>query len=125
MVECNKINVKLTDSELNKLTSAVKNQTGVTLRINIKISEENKLPHELLLTTRQKAKLRNAFGNNMSTDIKLFKTQISKITQSGEFFGSLLMKIAGQLMKVAVLLVKDISAILGKTAAASAIVAGS
>ena len=61
----------------------------------------------------------------MSTDIKLFKTQISKITQSGEFFGSLLMKIAGQLMKVAVLLVKDISAILGKTAAASAIVAGS
>ena len=46
---------------------------------------ENDLPHELLLTTRQKAKLRNAFNNNMSTDLKLSKAQISKIIQSGEF----------------------------------------
>ena len=43
------------------------------------------LPHELLLTTRQKTKLRNAFNNNMSTDLKLSRAQISKIIQSGEF----------------------------------------
>ena len=66
----------------------------------------DKLPHQLLLTTRQKTKLRNAFENNMSTDIKLFKTQISKIIQSGGFLGALLSKIAGPLMKVAVPLAK-------------------
>ena len=60
-------------------------------------------PHELLLTTRQKTKLRNAFNNNMSTDIKLSKAQISKITQSRGFLGSLLSKL-GQLMKVVVFL---------------------
>ena len=41
--------------------------------------DENDLPHELLLTTRQKIKLKNAFNNNMSTDIKLSKAQIFKI----------------------------------------------
>ena len=60
----------------------------------------NNLPHELLLTTRQKTKLRNAFNNNMSTDLKLSKAQISKIIQSGGFLGSLLNKLAGPLMKV-------------------------
>ena len=43
------------------------------------------LTHELLLTTRQKTKLRNAFNNNMSTNLKLYKAQISKIVQSGGF----------------------------------------
>ena len=43
----------------------------------------NDLPHELLLTRRQRTKLRNAFNNNMSTDLKLGKAQISKIIQSG------------------------------------------
>ena len=84
----------------------------------------NDLPHELLLTTRQKAKLRNAFNNSMSTDIKLSKAQISKIIQSGGFLGSLLSKLAGPLMKVAVPLAKNILAPLGITAAASAIDAG-
>ena len=42
----------------------------------------NDLPHELLLTTRQKTKIRNAFNNNMSTDIKISKAQISKMAQS-------------------------------------------
>ena len=82
------------------------------------------LPHELLLTTRQKTKLRNAFNNNMSTDLKLSKAQISKIIQSGGFLGSLLSKLAGPLMKVAVPLAKNILAPLGVTAAASAIDAG-
>ena len=54
MVEYNKANVKLSDSQLDKLKSAVKNQTGVTLRMNVKIFNGNNLPHELLLTTRQK-----------------------------------------------------------------------
>ena len=81
----------------------------------------NDLPHELLLTTRQKTKLRNAFNNNMSTDIKLSKAQVSKIIQSGGFLGSLLSKLAGPLMKVTVPLAKNILAPLGITAAASVI----
>ena len=60
----------------------------------------------------------------MSTDIKLSKTQITKIIQSGGFLGSLLSKLAGLLMKVAVPLAKNILAPLGVTAAASAIDAG-
>ena len=66
----------------------------------------NDLPHKLLLTTRQKAKLRNAFNNNISTDLKLSRAQISKIIQSGGFLGSLLSKLAGPLMKVAIPLAK-------------------
>ena len=58
MVEYNKVNVKLSDSQLNKLKSAVKKQTGVTLRTNIKMFNGNNLPHKLLLTARQKTKLR-------------------------------------------------------------------
>ena len=84
----------------------------------------NNLPYELLLTARQKTKLKNAFENNMSTDIKLSKTQISRIIQSGGSLGSLLCKTAGPSMKVAVSLAKDILAPLGITAAASAIDAG-
>ena len=78
MVEYNKVNVKLSDTQLKKLKTAVKNKTGTTLRINLKIFNGNNLPHELLLTTRQKTKLRNAFNNNMSTVLKVFKAQISK-----------------------------------------------
>ena len=92
--------------------------------MNIKMFNGNNLPHELLLNTRQKTKLRTAFENNMSTDIKLSKAEISKIIQSGGFLGSLLSKSAGPLMKVAVPLVKNILAPLGITAAASAIDAG-
>ena len=84
----------------------------------------NDLPHEMLLTTRQKTKLRNAFNNNMQTDIKLSKAQISKIIQSGWFLGSLLSKIAGTLMKAAVPLAKNVLAPLEITAAASAIDTG-
>ena len=110
--------------QLKKLKSAVKNKTGTTLRMSLKILDRNDLPHELLLTTRQKTKLRNAFNNNMSTDIKLSKAQISKIIQSGGFLGSLLSKLAGPLMKVAIPLAKNILAPLGIAAAASAIDAG-
>ena len=107
MVEYSKVNVKLLDSQLNKLKSAAKNQTEVTLRMNIKMFDRKKLPYELLQTKRQKAKSRNAFENNMSTDIKLSRAQISKTVQSGGFLGSLLSEIAGPLVKVAALLVKN------------------
>ena len=79
----------------------------------------NDLPHKLLLT-----KLRNAFNKNMSTDLKLSKAQISKIIQSGGFLGSLLSKVAGPLMKVAMPFAENVLAPLGSTAAASAIDAG-
>ena len=54
----------------------------------------NNLPYELLLTTRQKTKLRITFNNKMTTDLTLSKAQISKIIQSGGFLGSLLSKLA-------------------------------
>ena len=101
MVEYNKINVKLSDTQLKKSKNAVKNETRTTLRINLKMFNRNNLPHELLLTTRQKTKVRNAFNNNMSTDLKLCRAQISKIIQSGWFLGSFLSKLAGPLMKIA------------------------
>ena len=73
MVEYSKVNVKLWDTQLKKLNTAVKNKTGTTLKMNFKMLDGNNLPNELLLTTRQKAKLRNAFNNKMSTDLKLSK----------------------------------------------------
>ena len=124
MVEYIKVNVKLSNTQLKKLKDAVKNNTGTSLRISLKMFDGNNLRHELLLTTRQKTKLRNAFNNNMSTDIKFSKAQITKIIQSGRFLGSLLSKLAGPLMKVAIPLPKNILAQLGITAAASAIDAG-
>ena len=124
MVEYSKINVKLTDTQLKKRKNTVKNKTGTTLRINLKMLNGNNLPHELSLTTRQKTKLRNALNNNISTDIKLSKAQITKIIQSGGFLGYLLSKLAGPLMKVVVPLAKNILAPLEITAAASAIDAG-
>ena len=122
MVEYTKVNVKLSDTQLKKLKDAVRNNTGTTLRINLNMLHGNNLPHELLLTTRQKTKPRNAL-NNMSTDIKLSKAQITKIIQSGQFLRSL-SKLAGPLLKVAVPLAKNILAPLRITAAASAIDAG-
>ena len=75
----------------------------------------------MLLTTRQNTKLRNAYNNNSATDIKLSKTQIKKIIQSGGFLGKLLSKLAGSLMKVVLPLAKNVLAPLGLTAAISAI----
>ena len=74
--------------------------------MSLKMFEGNNLRHELLLTTRQRTKLRNVFNNNMSTDLKLYRAQISKIIQSRGFLGSLLSKLAGPLMNVAIPLAK-------------------
>ena len=124
MVEYSKVNVKLSDTQLKNFKNPVKNKTGTTLRISTGMFHGNNLPHELLLTTRQKQKLRNALNNNTSTDIKLSKAEIIKIIQSGGFLGFLLSKLAVPLMKVAILLAKNILASLGIAAAASAIDVG-
>ena len=124
MLEYSKVNVKLSDTQLEKLKTAVTNKTGTVLRISLKMFNGNDLAHELLLTTRQKTKLRNAFNNNLSTDLKLSKAQISKIIQSGEFLRSSLSKLAVPLMKLAIPLGNNVLTPLGITAAASAIDAG-
>ena len=124
MVEYNAINAKLSNSQLNKLKNAVRNRQETTLRMNARIFNGNNLPHELLLTTRQTTELRNSIENNMSTEIKLCKAQISKIIQSGGFLGALSSKLAGPLMKVAVQIAKKVLTPLGLTAAMSAIDAG-
>ena len=121
MVEYSKIKCKLTNVKLNKLKKAVKSNERVTLRLGIKNFNKDELPHELLLTTRQNTKLRNAINNNLSTDIKLSKAQIKKLIQSRGFLRKLLSKLAGPLMKVAMPLAKNVLAPLGLTAAMSAI----
>ena len=68
MVEYSEVSVKCTDMQLKKLKTAIRNKTGATLRMSLKMLDGNDLP-QLLLTTRQKPKLRNAFNNNMSTDL--------------------------------------------------------
>ena len=90
MVEYNTINAKLSDSQLNKLKSAVKNKQGTTLSMSART-----FLTELLLTTQQKTELRNAVENNMATDIKLSKAQTSKIIQSEGFLD----KFLGPLLK--------------------------
>ena len=117
MVEYSKIKCKLTNVQLNKLKKAVKSNEGATLRLGIKNFNKDELPHELLLTTRQNTKLRNAINNNLATDIKLSKAQIKKLIQSGGFLGKLLSKLGGPLMKVALPLAKNVLAPLGLTAA--------
>ena len=88
MVEYSKLNVKLSDTQLKKLKTVVNDKTETTLRISLKMFDGNDLLHELLLTTRQKTPLWNAFNNNISTDLKLSKAQVSKIIQSGKLLGS-------------------------------------
>ena len=125
MTQYNSLNVKLSNSQLNKLKSSIKNETDVVLRISSNmVSNSNNntnFPHELLLTNRQVANIRKAFANYTSINIKLSKTQLSKMMQSGGFLGNLLGKLAGPLMKVAMLLAKNVLAPLGISAAMSAI----
>ena len=121
MVQYNKVNVKLSYQRLNQLKKTVKNQAGVALKMKFKMFHANNLPHELLLTARQTTRLRNEFENNMSSNIKLSKAEISKVTQSAELWGSLSSKLIGPSMKVALPPAKIISTPLGITAAAPAI----
>ena len=125
MTQYNSLNVKLSNSQLNKLKSSIKNETDVVLRISSNMvgdsNDNTNLAHELLLANRKIANICKAFANHSSIDIKLSKTQLSKMTHPGGFFGKLLGKLAGPLMKVAMPLAKNVLAPLGISAAMSAI----
>ena len=130
MTQYNSLNVKLSNSQLNKFKSAIKNENEVVLRLSSNMigDNENNFPHKLLLTNRQVSNLRKAFSNNSSADIKLSKTQLSKMIQSGGFLGRLL----GPLLNTGLPLIKNVIKPLAKsvliplglTAAASAADAG-
>ena len=81
MTQCNSLNGKLSNSQLNKLKSAIKNETEVVLRFSSnRIGDNvNNFPHKLLLTNRQVSNIHKALANNSSTDIKLLKSQLSKM----------------------------------------------
>ena len=87
MTQYNSLNVKLSNSQLDKLKSAIENETEQVLRLSSSMvgDDETNFPHKLLLTNRQVANLRKAFANYLSTDIKLSKTQKSKMIQPGDF----------------------------------------
>ena len=125
MTQYNSLNVKLSNSQLNKLKLSIKNETDIVLRISSNMvsnsNDNTNFPLELMLTNRQVANIRKAFAKNTSTDIKLSKTQLSKKIQSGGFLGNLLGKLAGPLMKVAMPLAKNVLALLGISAAMSTI----
>ena len=128
MAQCNRLNVNLSNSQFNKLKSAIKNETDVEIRLSPNMigdsNDETNFPHKLLLTDRQVSSIRKAFSNNSSVDIKFSKTQLSKIIQSGGFLGKLfgpLLKTGLPLIKnVITLLAKSVLIPLGLTAAASA-----
>ena len=132
MTQYNSLNIKLSNSQLSKLKSAIKNETDVVLRLSSNMignSDDNtNFPHKLLLTNRQVANLRKSFAKNTSTDIKLSKTQLSKIIQSGGFLGKHLRPLLRSrlpLMKSVIKpLAKSVLVPLGLTAAASAADAG-
>ena len=100
MTQYNTFNEILSNSQLNKLKSAIKNETKVTLNLASNAvrdsNNENDFPHKLLLTNTQVSKLPKAFENNPSANIKLSKTQLHKIGQSRGFLGRLL----GPLLKM-------------------------
>ena len=130
MTQYNSLNVKLSNSQLNKLKSAIKNETEVVLRLSSNMigDSETNFPHKLLLTNRQVANLCKAFANHLSTDFKLSKTQLFKMIQSGGCLGRLLvplLKTRLPLIKIVIKpLAKSLLIHLGLTAAASATDAG-
>ena len=96
MTQYNSLNVKLTNSQLNKLNSAIKIESDVVLRISSSMvgnsNGNTNFPHNLLLTDRQVVNILKVFSNNLSTDVKFSKTQLLKMMQSGGFLGNLLSK---------------------------------
>ena len=99
MTQYNRLNTKLSSSQLNKLKSAIKIEAEVVLRLSPNMigdsNDKTNFPHELLLTDRQVSSIRKAFANNSSADIKFSKTQLSNIIQLEGFLGKLL----GSLLK--------------------------
>ena len=132
MTQYNRLNTKLSNSQLNKLKFAITNENEVVIRLSPNMigdsNDQTNFPHELLLTDRQVSSIRKAFANNSSVDIKFSKTQLPKMIQSGEFLGKLLsplLKTGLPLIKnVLTPLAKNLLIPLGLTAAASAADAG-
>ena len=132
MTQCNSLNVKLSNSQLDNLKSAIKNETEAVSRLSSNMignsNDEINFPHKLLLTNRQVANLCKALANNSPVNIKLSKTQLSKMIQSGGFLGTLpgpLLKRGLPLMKNVIQpLAKSVLIPLGLTAAPSAADAG-
>ena len=132
MTHCNSLNVKLLNSQLSNLKSAIKNGTELVLRLSSNMvgnfNDEIIFPHKLILTNIPVASLHKYFVNHLSTDIKLSKLRLSKMMQSGEFLG----KIFGPLLKTGLPLMenvikplpKSVLIPLGLTAAATAADAG-
>ena len=130
MAQYNSLNVKLSNSLLNKFKSAIKNETEVVLRLSSNMIGDNEtnFPHQLLLTNRQVSNLLKAFANYLSADIILSKTQLSKMIESGGFldrpFGPLLKTGLPLIKNVIKPLAKSVLIPLGLTTAASAADAG-
>ena len=113
MTQYNSLNVKLSNSQLNKFKSAIKNETEVVLRLSSNMIGDNEtnFPRKLLLTNRQVANLHKAFANYLSTYIKLSKTHLSKMIQSGGFLG----RVLGPLLKTGLPLIKNMIKPLAKS----------
>ena len=113
MTQYNSWNVKLSNSQLNKLKSAIKKESEVVLGLpsNMIGNNETNFRHELLLTDRQVSNLRKSFTNNSSADIKLSKTQLSKMIQLRGFLSKLL----GPLLKTVLPLIKNVIKPLAKS----------
>ena len=112
MTQYNSLNVKLSNSQLSKLKSAIKNETEIVLRLSSNMigNNETNFPHELLLTDRKVSNLRKSFVNNSSADIKLSKTQLSKMIQLG-----FLSRLLGSLLKTGLPLIKNVIKPLAKS----------
>ena len=132
MTQYNSLNVKLSNSQLNKLKSAIKNKSELVLRLSPNMigesNAESNFPLKLFLTNRQVLNIRKAFANNASADITFSKTQLSKMVQIGGFLGrllDLLFKTGLPLIKSIIKqLTKSVLIPLGLTTAASAADAG-
>ena len=115
MTQYHSLNVKLSNSQLNKLKSVIRNASEVVLRLSSNMignsDDETNFSHKLLLTSRQVANLRRPLKNYLSTDIKLSKTQLFKVIQSGGLLGRLL----GPLLKTRLSLIKNPIKPLAKT----------
>ena len=113
MTQYNSLNVKLSNSQLNKFKSAIKNETEVVLRLSSNMIGDNEanFPHKLLLTNTQVSNLCKAFANNSSANIKLSKTQLSNMIQSGGFLSRLL----GPLLKTGLPLISNVIKPLAKS----------
>ena len=97
MTQYNTLNIKLSNSQLNKLKSAIKNGAEVTLILSSNLighsNDETNFPYKLLLTDTEVSKIRKAFANDSLANVKFSKTQLSKMIQSGGFYLLHLMKI--------------------------------